>query len=63
MPNRLKVPEIYKFDAGWPKTLPNNWITGSVTDMSEGNVYVSEIGRTACAEFLVYDWKDSISFR
>src|SRR5258708_10512782 len=33
-PNLPNVPEVYKFDAGWPKPLPNNWVMGTVTGMS-----------------------------
>src|SRR5258708_12446420 len=33
-PNLPNVAEVYKFDAGWPKPLPNNWIMGTVTGMS-----------------------------
>lgn len=33
-PNLPNVQEVYKFDAGWPKPLPNNWIMGTVTGMS-----------------------------
>jgi hypothetical protein len=33
-PNLPNVPEVYKFDAGWPKPLPNNWAMGTVTGMS-----------------------------
>jgi hypothetical protein len=30
-PNLPNVPEVYKFDPGWPKPLPNNWTMGTVT--------------------------------
>ena len=33
-PNLPNVPEVYKFDPGWPKPLPNNWVMGTVTGMS-----------------------------
>src|SRR5258706_3885384 len=33
-PNLPNVPEVYKFDASWPKPLPNNWVMGTVTGMS-----------------------------
>jgi hypothetical protein len=32
-PNLPEVPEVYKFDSGWPKALPNNWVMGTVTGM------------------------------
>jgi hypothetical protein len=32
-PNLPEVPEVYKFDSGWPKPLPNNWVIGTVTGM------------------------------
>jgi hypothetical protein len=42
-PNLPNVPEIYKFDPGWPKALPNYWIMGTVTGMSKGLNLVSWI--------------------
>jgi hypothetical protein len=33
-PNLPNLPEVYKFDPGWPKPLPNNWVMGTVTGMS-----------------------------
>jgi hypothetical protein len=33
-PNLPNVPEVYKYDAAWPKPLPNNWPMGTVTGMS-----------------------------
>lgn len=36
-PNLPNVQEVYKFDAGRSKPLPNNWIMGTVTGMSVAN--------------------------
>ncbi len=33
-PNLPNVLEVYKFDAAWPKPLPNDWVMGTVTGMS-----------------------------
>jgi len=30
-PNLPDVPEVYKFDPGWPKPLPGNWSMGTIT--------------------------------
>ena len=32
-PNLPNVPEVYKFESGWPKPLPNNWVMGTVTGL------------------------------
>jgi hypothetical protein len=63
-PNLPNVPEVYKFDAGWPKPLPNNWIMGTVTGMyvdRDDHIWVLDRpgntpeGKTAAPAVLEFD--------
>ena len=58
------VPEVYKFDSGWPKPLPNNWVVGTVTGMSvdqEDHIWVLDrpgntpAGKSAAPAVLEFD--------
>src|ERR1044071_762421 len=63
-PNLPNVPEVYKFDANWPKPLPNNWVMGTVTGMSvdqDDHIWVLDrpgeapAGKTAAPPVLEFD--------
>jgi DNA-binding beta-propeller fold protein YncE len=63
-PNLPNVPEVYKFDSGWPKPLPNNWVMGTVTGMSvdqDDRIWVLDrsgntpAGKTAAPAVLEFD--------
>ena len=63
-PNLPEVPEVYKFDSGWPKALPNNWVMGTVTGMyvdREDHIWVLDrpgntpAGKTAAPAVLEFD--------
>src|SRR5215467_2461278 len=63
-PNLPNVPEVYKFIPNWPKPLPNNWVTGTVTGMSvdqDDHIWVLDRpgntpeGKTAAPAVLEFD--------
>ncbi len=68
-PNLPNVPEVYKFDAGWPKPLPNNWVMGTVTGMSvdqDDHIWVLDrpgatpAGKTAAPPVLEFDGEGNL---
>jgi len=64
-PNLPKVPEVYKFESGWPKPLPNNWVMGTVTGLfvdPDDHIWVLDrpeddvqAGKTAAPAVLQFD--------
>jgi hypothetical protein len=63
-PNLPKVPEVYKFDPGWPKPLPNNWVMGTVTGLyvdQDNHIWILDrpgntpSGRSAAPAVLEFD--------